>query len=866
MRILIIDVTRDYGLFSPLEKPMGGLQSGVCYLTRQLSLQGHELSIVNGCAEEHMEEGVRFIPWNAHWTGASEMDAIIVTAASSEMMAAWQHNYGRKPMWLLWVHYDIDQNAIHLLKKPEDRDRFDGFLFVSEWQTQVFRETFGIGWDRAFVMRNAVSPVFHDLFQPGEAILPAKSPDPLFVYTSTPYRGLEPLMNAVPLIRERVPDARFQIFSSWAVYGRSGEADPHHDLYERCRTTPGVEYIGGVPQTQLAQHMKQAWGLAYPSIFRETSCIAVMEGLAAGCKVITSHLAALPETTGGFGELIINPADDADLSRRIADRVVRVVDDFRNRPAEIERELQASVEHARTMLTWSLRASQLAEWLSARHTLFLRAQNDPATKRVPLPGNRQLVQGRHGVFVTDENCLVSKVLAMTGQWLDSSLSVAGGVLAPGDTVIEIGAHIGGLTVPLAKAVGETGKLYAFEAQPDFARRLQANLELNALTQVELRSQLVGDGGAYALVPFTSVPLVGVERAWGQLVPLEEGTQSVPVDAVLPKLESCRLVKISAPGIADKVLNGMLRLVSRTRPLLLIEINSDGEYLALRERLLALGYYLHWQCSDLFAANNAFQAPVEDMPPLAVLHLLAIPAGAGLFSQQHPALFLRDPEHLFPGKNMLFRKTGQGEQLDVPPQADLLALSGQDQALTDKWRSSSLLVAHLTYVLAHGYGGGTLTDQAFWAELLAGLMSDGAEPPTLLAMGDDMVAVSALWALLAKSWGREIKIDLSATDGFPSQSAMDRLGLLVWILALEQGQFCYVTGTSLHDWSGRYDVIFSRSISEAELTAPLLKPAGLLVLQGAEPPAALAGLARVAAFANYGIYAGDEPTEKRKQGE
>lgn len=866
MRILIIDVTRDYGLFSPLEKPMGGLQSGVCYLTRQLSLQGHEVSIVNGCAEEHMEEGVRFIPWNAYWTGASEMDAIIVTAANAEMMAAWQHNYGRKPMWLLWVHYDVDQHAIHILKNPQDRDRFDGFLFVSEWQTQVFRETFGIGWDRAFVMRNAVSPVFHELFQPGEAILPAKSPDPLFVYTSTPYRGLEPLMNAVPLIHERVPDARFQIFSSWAVYGRTGEADPHHDLYERCRTTPGVEYIGGVPQTQLAQHLKQAWGLAYPSIFRETSCIAVMEGLAAGCKVITSHLAALPETTGGFGELIINPADDADLSRRFADRVVRVVEDFRNRPVEIERELQASVEHARTQLTWSLRASQLAEWLSARRTLFLRAQNDPAAKTLPLPGNRQLVQGRHGAFITDDSCLVSRALAMTGQWLDGALSVAGGVLQPGDTVIEIGAHVGGLTVPLAKAVGETGKLYAFEAQPDFVRRLQANLELNGLTQVEIRSQLVGDGGTYAQVPFTSVPLAGVERVWGHLVPLDGGTQSVPVDAVLPGLEKCRLVKISAPGMADKVLNGMLGLVSRTRPLLLIEINSDGEYLALRERLLSLGYYLHWQCSDLFAANNAFQTPVEDMPPLAVLHLLAIPAGAGLFSQQHPALFLRDPERLYPGKNMLFRQAGQHEVLDVPPEADLLSFSGRDEALTDKWRGSSLLVAHLTYVLAHGYGSGTLGDYAVWAELMAGLTADGDAPPSLLAMGEDMASVATLWALLAKSWGREVSIDLSAADGFPSQASMDRLGLLVWVLALEQGQYRYITGTSLADWSGRYDVIFSRQIAEAELALPLLKPQGLLVLQGSELPDAVLGLTRVAAFANYGIYAGDEPTEKRKQGE
>ncbi|HVI51609.1 MAG TPA: FkbM family methyltransferase [Candidatus Sulfotelmatobacter sp.] len=844
MRILIIDVTRDFGLFTPFEKPLGGLQSGLCYLARELSLQGHEITIANGCAEPHVEEGVRFLPWNIYWEGAADMDAIIVTAATGEMMSHWQRLYGHNPLWILWVHYDVDQHAIGLLANPPDRDCFDGFLFVSEWQAQVFREKFGVGWDRSFVLRNAVSPTFHKLFQPGEEILPAKSKDPVLVYTSTPYRGLAPLMDAVPLIREKVPDARFQIFSSWAVYGRSDAEDPHQELYNRCRTTPGVDYIGGVPQTELAQYLKQAWCVAYPSIFRETSCIAVMEGLASGCKVITSHLAALPETTYGFGSLVINPENDADLSRRFAEQAVRVIQDMRDNPVVMERELQASVTYARDYLTWSLRAAQLGEWLSARRAIYKRALESASTnasaasasvqQRVTRFSDRmQVVQARHGNFLTEAGTesLIGRTISGMGEWLESSVSLTLAALRPGDVVIDVGAHIGAMTVPFAKAVGQTGKVYAFEPQDRFFRQLEGNLALNDLPQVEPERALVGAGGTW-IKGETLAQIPGQDPAWCRFLPAEDdqpGILAIRLDDRLADLDRCRLVKISAPGMAVNVLDGMEELMARTRPIILCEIATHADFLLMRDRLRAMGYLLHWNCADLFPADNAFQNSLGDLPPLAVLHLLALPQGSGLYSPLHPAMFDQDPAKLFNGRILAFRDSAfVPEKLSLPPKAPAVS-----DKIIEKWRDDPVLMAHLTYILAQGHGIADLPGHALWAELISARKPPDSGGIRMLALGDGAAPAAVLWTLLAKRWGLPMAVDVSRTQGFILQPDMDKLSMLVWIFALDREDFRLVDGKALPASNECYDVIYCRQEEDAAMVGPLLKGDGLLIVENGQ---------------------------------
>ena len=54
------------------------------------------------------------------------------------------------------------------------------------------------------------------------------------------------------------------------------------------------------------------------------------------------------------------------------------------------------------------------------------------------------------------------------------------LVKPGEVIYDVGANIGYVSLLLAKAAGETGKVYAFEALPENAERWRKNMELNGM--------------------------------------------------------------------------------------------------------------------------------------------------------------------------------------------------------------------------------------------------------------------------------------------------------------------------------------------------------------------------------------------------
>lgn len=306
MELVFLDVSGwDYDTATPTQRPLGGSQSALCYLSAELARMGHRVTLITGTSRPGDVQGVRCCSLtNVPAAVISEpCDAFVVLNGPGEYAAAIRGKLHRDTPLVLWTQHASDQPGVQGLGNPETSSLWDVVVAVSGWHRNTLVKQFQLDPQRVVILRNAISPRFERLFASPAELAQAKAGPVVLTYTSTPFRGLAVLIEAFPALRALDPALTLRVFSSMQVYQHPAEADAFADLYERCRQSPGVDYRGSIPQGELAAELRSATVLAYPSVFAETSCIAVMEALAAGQLVVTSDLGALSETTLGYGVL-----------------------------------------------------------------------------------------------------------------------------------------------------------------------------------------------------------------------------------------------------------------------------------------------------------------------------------------------------------------------------------------------------------------------------------------------------------------------------------------------------------------------------------------------------------------------------------
>ena len=347
--------------------PLGGTESAACYLTRALARQGHDVFLLGNVPVEGLYEGVRCLaiqsaqslPWQA-------LDALVCMGRPGDPVAL-RRELAPATRLISWQSHAADQPAVQFLRQPALRDAYDAFAMVSRWQLEKYHAAFGIDPGRMGIMRNAVGFAFERQFGPDEAILPVKSMPPVLAYTSTPFRGLDVLLGVFPRIRQDVPGTRLKVFSSTAVY----QAQPAKDesayghLYGRCREMDGVEYVGSLPQPALAGAMREVSLLTYPNTFAETSCISVMEAMASGCGVVTTEMAALPETCSGHARLVRVWPTPREYFDDFVAQTVQTLRELIERPEAAEARLRGALNHINDSATWELRAREWSQWIGA---------------------------------------------------------------------------------------------------------------------------------------------------------------------------------------------------------------------------------------------------------------------------------------------------------------------------------------------------------------------------------------------------------------------------------------------------------------------------------------------------------------------
>lgn len=357
MKIAFIDtVGWDYTPLTPSERPLGGSQSAAVYLASALAARGHGVTLFNGASRPGVYSGVECPGMSGGITSGrlNGFDAaVILNSANGQHLRA----AGVTAPLVLWSQHAANQAGVKPLANAQERLAWDAFVLVSQWQAERYAAVFGIPAERIAILRNAVAPAFQTLERPSPPFFRTGAP-PVLAYTSTPYRGLAVLLTAFPAIRAAVPDCRLRVYSSMGVYQIPDASDDYRVLYELARALPGSEYVGSLPQTGLAQALAEADILAYPNVFPETSCISVMEAMAAGCLVATTKLGALPETTAGFGILMDASTELVGMARDFAKLIVALIRTAREKPDQVEDGLRRQRAHARAAYDWATRAQE----------------------------------------------------------------------------------------------------------------------------------------------------------------------------------------------------------------------------------------------------------------------------------------------------------------------------------------------------------------------------------------------------------------------------------------------------------------------------------------------------------------------------
>ena len=236
----------------------------------------------------------------------------------------------------------------------------------------------------------------------------------------------------------------------------------------------------------------------------------------------------------------------------------------------------------------------------------------------PIFGDLQLKICRYGPMLFS-GPIIGKSFELYGQYSESEVALMRHFVTPGSTVLDIGANIGDLTVPLAQMVGEAGAVYAFESNADVFNILCANLALNRLGNVKPCNEFVRTRRA-GNVPLAEPDSPYLSRRW------------TPRDTAIDELglRNCSLIKIDVDGVEEDVLRSGEKLLRAARPVLYVENDLQAQSPGLLRYMDSQGYDLYWHAAPVFDIDNFFGNRDSIWPGhLISLMVLGIPAESGI---------------------------------------------------------------------------------------------------------------------------------------------------------------------------------------------------------------------------------------------
>lgn len=249
----------------------------------------------------------------------------------------------------------------------------------------------------------------------------------------------------------------------------------------------------------------------------------------------------------------------------------------------------------------------------------------PSTPRLDA-GDTVIRQCRWGTMMYSRfDNVIGRALSLYGEFAEDENTLMGGLVAPGDTVIDAGANVGTVTLFLAQTVGAEGRVYAFEPQLEIFHYLCGNVALGGHKNIiALNAALGGAAGSITVPPMD----YGHKGNFGavSLKDMGEGETDVrTIDGL--DLADCRLIKIDVEGMEPEVLKGARETINRLKPFVYTENKKNEGSPKVIEFFLERDYALYWHFAHFFREGNFNNVDTNVFEDSGDINMLCVPLGA-----------------------------------------------------------------------------------------------------------------------------------------------------------------------------------------------------------------------------------------------
>lgn len=176
------------------------------------------------------------------------------------------------------------------------------------------------------------------------------------------------------------------------------------------------------------------------------------------------------------------------------------------------------------------------------------------------------------------------------------------VVEKDNVIIDVGAHIGTYTIPLALQVGNNGKVIALEPNDKNADILEKNISINKLSNIILVRKAAAKQIGILNLKLTSDPMLSMINSGTDIDTTSVKTTDLDSLVDNSSIMKVNWLKIDAEGFELEVLEGAKKTLRRFSPNIIIESRLENQE-RMKKILEEYGYNVKFLAGEYFIAKK-----------------------------------------------------------------------------------------------------------------------------------------------------------------------------------------------------------------------------------------------------------------------